>query len=70
MTNYWSYRVEIVWKDRTPTGQTVHNRDIVDSSVEKLRRDPRVLEVRVHTYETRTERVREEVFPTLVGETK
>ena len=63
-----TYRVEVDWNNRTTTGQTLTDYDTLQTSVHNLRQNPEVLEVRVHTYETRTTLVETEVFGSLVGQ--
>jgi hypothetical protein len=64
----YSYRLEIHWKNKTISGQTIMDYDTVQACIRKFQLHPEVLEIRLHTYSTQTVLVREDVFSTLVGE--
>lgn len=64
----YSYFIEVLWKNRTSTNQILTEEDSLGSCVYKLQRNPEVLEIHVHTFETRTKLIKEEVFPSRVKE--
>jgi hypothetical protein len=64
----YSYRLEILWKNKTSSGQTIMDYDTVQACIRKFQLHSEVLEIRLHTYETRTVLAREETFSGLRGE--